>query len=49
MNAIAARLASQYPEDRAWDSTTVVPLHDVVTGPVRAVCSYCSGPSASCC
>jgi ABC-type antimicrobial peptide transport system permease subunit len=35
MNAIAARLAATYPEDRAWDSTTVRPLHDVVTGPVR--------------
>ena len=35
MNTIAKRLADQYPEDRAWDRTTVVPLHDVVTGAVR--------------
>jgi predicted permease len=35
MNVIAQRLAQQYPEDRAWDATTVLPLHDVVTGAVR--------------
>ncbi|HUL75566.1 MAG TPA: ABC transporter permease, partial [Vicinamibacterales bacterium] len=33
--AITGRLAAQYPEDRAWDAATVVPLGDVVTGPVR--------------
>jgi predicted permease len=35
MNVIAQRLAQQHPEDRAWDATTVRPLHDVVTGSVR--------------
>ena len=35
MDGIARRLAAQYPEDRAWDTTTVRPLHDSVTGPVR--------------
>ena len=35
MNTIAQQLASQYPEDRAWDATTVLPLHEIVTGPVR--------------
>ncbi len=35
MNTIAKRLADTYPEDRAWDSTTVLPLHEVVTGAVR--------------
>jgi predicted permease len=34
LNTIAARLAGQYPEDRAWDSATVVPLADVISGPV---------------
>ncbi|MFI5177747.1 MAG: ABC transporter permease [Vicinamibacterales bacterium] len=32
---ITARLAAQYPEDRAWDGATVVPLAEVMTGPVR--------------
>jgi predicted permease len=32
---ITGRLAAQYPEDRAWDGATVVPLGEVVTGPVR--------------
>lgn len=34
-NVIARRLAAQYSEDRAWDATTVAPLHEVVTGAVR--------------
>ena len=36
MDGIARRLAAQYSEDRAWDATTVRPLHDTVTRPVRA-------------
>ncbi|HYN09999.1 MAG TPA: ABC transporter permease [Vicinamibacterales bacterium] len=35
MNTIASRLAGQYPEDRAWDAATVLPLHEVVTSAVR--------------
>ena len=35
MNVIARRLADLYREDRAWDTTTVLPLHEVVTGAVR--------------
>jgi predicted permease len=35
MNAITRRLADQYPEDRAWDSATVLPLAEVIAGPVR--------------
>ena len=35
MAAITARLAQQYPEDRNWGHATVVPLADVLTGPVR--------------
>jgi predicted permease len=35
MNTIASRLAGQYPEDRAWDATTVLPLHELVTSAVR--------------
>jgi predicted permease len=35
MNAIAARLAGQYPENRQWDTTTVMPLAEVVSGAVR--------------
>jgi predicted permease len=35
MNVIAQRLAQLYPDDRAWDAATVLPLHDVVTGVVR--------------
>jgi predicted permease len=35
MNVIARRLADLYREDRAWDATTVLPLHEVVTGAVR--------------
>jgi len=36
MQAITSRLAAQYPEDRAWDGATVVPLAEVITGPVQA-------------
>ena len=36
MMAITGRLAQQYEEDRSWDAATVVPLADVVSGPVRA-------------
>ena len=35
MTGITSGLAAQYPEDRAWDAATVVPLSDVVSGPVR--------------
>jgi len=35
MDTIARRLAEQYQVNRAWDATTVVPLHEVVTGAVR--------------
>jgi predicted permease len=35
MMAITSGLARQYPEDRAWDAATVVPLADVITGSVR--------------
>jgi predicted permease len=35
MNGIAGTLAAQYPEDRAWDEATVLPLHEVITGQVR--------------
>jgi predicted permease len=35
MMAITARLAQQYPEDRAWDAATIVPLADVISGPVE--------------
>ncbi len=35
MMAITGRLAQQYPEDRAWDGATVVPLTEVIVGPVR--------------
>ena len=35
MDGIARRLAAQYSEDRAWDTTTVRSLHDTVTGQVR--------------
>jgi predicted permease len=35
MQAIAGRLAQQFPEDRPWDTATVVPLADVITGPVE--------------
>jgi predicted permease len=35
MNAIAGRLAEQYPENRAWGAATVVPLAEVISGPVQ--------------
>ncbi len=35
LNAIAARLAAEYPEDAAWGATTILPLHDSLTGDVR--------------
>lgn len=35
MMAITGRLAKQYPEDRAWDAATVIPLTDVIVGPAR--------------
>ena len=35
MMTIAARLAQQYPENRAWDTATVVPLAEVISGPVE--------------
>ncbi|MEA2693840.1 MAG: hypothetical protein QOJ16_3227 [Acidobacteriota bacterium] len=35
LDTIARRLAAQYPQDAAWDSATVRPLHETITGPVR--------------
>lgn len=35
LNAIAARLAQQYPEDAAWGAVTTQPLRDALTGDVR--------------
>ena len=35
MRAITGRLAAQYAENRAWDSATVIPLTEVIVGPVR--------------
>jgi len=35
MMAMTRRLAGQYDEDRSWDAATVVPLSEVVAGPVR--------------
>ena len=35
MAVITRRLASEYPEDKFWDQATVVPMTDVMTGPVR--------------
>ena len=35
LDTIARRLAAEYPENRPWDTATVLPLHDVVTGQVR--------------
>ena len=36
MNVIAGRLARQYPaEDATYDAATVLPLQDVITGPVK--------------
>jgi predicted permease len=34
--AITGRLAQEYPENASYDGATVEPLHDVITGPVRA-------------
>jgi macrolide transport system ATP-binding/permease protein len=36
LNTIAARLATQYPEDAAWSEATIVPLRDDITGNVRS-------------
>ncbi len=35
MNAITSRLATQYPENRAWGAATVVPLAEVISAPVQ--------------
>ena len=35
LNAVARRLAGQYPENRQWDTTNVVPLSEIVSGDVR--------------
>jgi putative ABC transport system permease protein len=35
MARITRQLAEEFPEDRAWDAATVMPLRDVVVGPVR--------------
>ncbi|MEP7381628.1 MAG: ABC transporter permease [Gemmatimonadota bacterium] len=35
LNAIASRLAAEYPEDAAWGATTILPLHASLTGDVR--------------
>lgn len=35
MMAITGRLSKQYQEDRSWDGATVVPLAEVITGPVH--------------
>ncbi|HEX6536092.1 MAG TPA: ABC transporter permease [Gemmatimonadaceae bacterium] len=35
MNAIARRLAEQYPEDRTWTTVTIQPLRDVIVGKAR--------------
>jgi predicted permease len=35
MARITRQLAAEFPEDRAWDSATVVPLRDAVVGSVR--------------
>jgi len=34
MNTIAARLAQQFPENQAWDTATVVPLKETITGAI---------------
>jgi predicted permease len=34
MNTIAARLAQQFPENRSWDTATVRPLKETITGAV---------------
>jgi predicted permease len=35
MGVLTRRLAEQFPENRAWDAASVVPLREVVVGPVR--------------
>ncbi len=35
LDAIAARIASEYPDNAAWAATTTLPLRDAVTGDVR--------------
>jgi predicted permease len=35
MTAITGRLSQQYQENRSWDAATVVPLAEVITGPVH--------------
>ncbi len=35
LDAIAGQLAREYPENRNWDTATVVPLGDVIAGPVE--------------
>jgi predicted permease len=35
LQRITQQLAEEFPENRAWDSATVLPLRDVVVGPVR--------------
>src|SRR5687767_4029761 len=35
MMSITGRLSKQYPEDRAWDGATVIPLTDAIVGPAR--------------
>lgn len=36
LDAIAGRLAREYPEDASWGATEVVPLHEALTGDVRS-------------
>jgi predicted permease len=43
MMVITGRLAKQYSADRAWDAATVVPLAEVVSGPVRAALLVLAG------
>ena len=35
MNAIAGRLAREVPENQSWDGAAVVPLDEIIAGPVR--------------
>ena len=35
LTTVAGRLAEEYPNNRSWDAATVLPLADVVSGPVR--------------
>jgi len=43
MMGITGRLAAQYSDDRAWDGATVLPLAEVVSGPVRAALLVLAG------